>query len=93
MLVHALIDGSAVSLSGHHGSSSSSSSGGAKHCGGKDSQLRAVLLAAIPFGTAAVMALLLGHSSEVWSWQGRAVGGGAGGDQGGGGEDMRDCVS
>uniref|UniRef100_A0A383WNY5 Major facilitator superfamily (MFS) profile domain-containing protein n=1 Tax=Tetradesmus obliquus TaxID=3088 RepID=A0A383WNY5_TETOB len=63
MLVHALLDGSAVSLSVHD-SSSSSSSGEQRHCGGKQSQLQAVLLSSIPFGTAAVAALLLGHSSE-----------------------------
>lgn len=63
MLVHALIDGS-MSLGLH----TNSTGGGAdtdKHCGGKDSQLQAVLLTAIPFGTAAVAALTLGHSSEV----------------------------
>jgi hypothetical protein len=63
MLVHALIDGTAVPLS-VHGSSSSSSAGEQKHCGGKESQLHAVLLSSIPFGTAAVAALLVGHSSE-----------------------------
>lgn len=65
MLVHALLENTAVGL--HTGSSSSSSAGGGggKHCGGKDSQLKAVLLTAIPFGTAAVAALTLGHSSEV----------------------------
>ncbi|KAF6250988.1 hypothetical protein COO60DRAFT_1565252 [Scenedesmus sp. NREL 46B-D3] len=62
MLVHALMDGSAVSLSVH--GSSSSGSGEQKHCGGKQSQLQAVLLSSIPFGTAAVAALLVGHSSE-----------------------------
>lgn len=65
LLIHALIDGS-MSVQLHTTSSSSSSgSGDDKHCGGKDSQLRAVLLTAIPFGTAAVAALTLGHSSEV----------------------------
>lgn len=63
LLVHALIDGSAA-LGLQPGSSSGNSSDD-KHCGGKDSQLRAVLLTAIPFGTAAIAALTLGHSSEV----------------------------
>jgi drug/metabolite transporter (DMT)-like permease len=63
MLVHALIDGTVVPLS-VHGSGSSSSAGEQKHCGGKESQLHAVLLSSIPFGTAAVAALLVGHSSE-----------------------------
>lgn len=61
MLVHALLDGDSVSLSVH---SKSSGSGEQKHCGGKSSQLHAVLLSSIPFGTAAAAALLLGHSSE-----------------------------
>lgn len=62
MLTHALIDGSTAL-----GSHAASSGGGDadKHCGSKDSQLKAVLLTAIPFGTAAVAALALGHSSEV----------------------------
>lgn len=64
MLVHALLENTAVGL--HTGSSSTGGGGsGGKHCGGKDSQLKAVLLTAIPFGTAAVAALTLGHSSEV----------------------------
>jgi hypothetical protein len=62
MLVHALLDHTAVGL---HAGSSGSSGEDDKHCGGKDSQLRAVLLTAIPFGTAAIAALTLGHSSEV----------------------------
>ena len=37
----------------------------ASHCGTPSSQLRAVLLSAIPFGSAAVAAIALGHSSEV----------------------------
>jgi len=63
MLVHALIDGS-MSL-GLHTDSTGGGADADKHCGGKDSQLTAVLLTAIPFGTAAVAALTLGHSSEV----------------------------
>jgi hypothetical protein len=65
LLIHALIDGS-MSVQPHATTSSSSAGDGDdQHCGGKDSQLRAVLLTAIPFGTAAVAALTLGHSSEV----------------------------
>lgn len=68
MLVHALIDGDSVSLSTTHSSSNTGGGGGGgevKHCGGKNSQLAAVLLSAIPFGTAALAAVAVGHSSEV----------------------------
>eukprot|EP00879_Flechtneria_rotunda_P010809 GHRR01011295.1.p2 GENE.GHRR01011295.1~~GHRR01011295.1.p2 ORF type:complete len:205 (+),score=77.94 GHRR01011295.1:326-940(+) len=65
MLVHALIDGNSISLSIPGSSTSSSVGGVTKHCGGKESQLQAVLLSAIPFGTAALAAVALGHSSEI----------------------------
>lgn len=63
LLVHALLNGTALRLSPAH-TSSSGGSGGGRHCGGKDSQLRAVLITAVPFTAAAVATLLLGHSSE-----------------------------
>lgn len=83
MLIHALLENTAVGLhvgsSGSGTSDTSGSSGSAagqddKHCGGKDSQLKAVLLTAIPFGTAATVALILGRSSEVSGERNKHIG-------------------
>ena len=56
--MHALLSGGAVSLA-------TTKSSGQSSCGGKGSQLKAVLLTAVPFGTAAVATVLLGASSEA----------------------------
>lgn len=57
--MHALLSGGAVSLA------TSKGGGGGASCGSHDTRLRAVLLTAVPFGTAAAAALLLGISSEA----------------------------
>ncbi len=61
-LVHAMLAGNAIPLSGSATGCDADSS--KKQCGGEASQLQAVLLTAIPFGLAAVTAVALGHSSE-----------------------------
>jgi hypothetical protein len=55
-------------IAGDHVSLAASGEGdgeGSKSCGGRDSQLTAVLLTAVPFGAGATAALLLGASSEA----------------------------
>lgn len=61
VLIHALLMGGVVSLGVKPGSGGSTES----KCGGKETQLQAVLLSLIPFGLAAAATLLIGHSSEV----------------------------
>ncbi|GBF98679.1 hypothetical protein Rsub_11673, partial [Raphidocelis subcapitata] len=59
VLIHALLEGGTVSL----GVKSDGDSAG-ERCGGKNAQLRAVLLSLVPFGLAAAATLAIGHSSE-----------------------------
>ncbi|KAF8060013.1 ttuB [Scenedesmus sp. PABB004] len=65
LLVHALLDGgAALSLGAAPQQPPGGGGGGGKRCGGRDSQLRAVLVSAIPFGAAAAAAVALGASSQ-----------------------------
>jgi hypothetical protein len=75
LLVHAIMGGSAaVGLQRSSPGASAATAGSGDGCGTQASQLQAVLLSAIPFGTAAAAALLLGHSSEVTQERRRHIG-------------------
>jgi hypothetical protein len=66
LLIHALLEGGAISLSVQgSGGNEGGEAGGHNNCGGKGTQLGAVLLTLVPFGLAAAASLALGHSSEV----------------------------
>ena len=66
VLIHALLEGGAVPLASHKDAGGAGGAGGGgKQCGGKEAQLKAVLLTLVPFGLAAAASLAIGHSSEV----------------------------
>lgn len=68
LLVHALIDGSSslgLAAPGADADAGAAPRPNDRHCGRAETQLTAVLLSAVPFGTAAAAALALGASSEA----------------------------